>query len=161
MPKIYIGIDPGLNGAVAAIDENFHVLGLTDTPVIKTGGKLSYDVTEMANVLRRFALMGDAVVILEQAQGMPGQGIVSTFSIGFGFGIWSGILGALGISYRAIKPSVWVREILTGSPGQGKERSINFALKLFPTAELTPQGCRKPRDGRSDALALAYWGTKS
>jgi Holliday junction resolvasome RuvABC endonuclease subunit len=22
-----------------------------------------------------------------------------------------------------------------------------------------PAGCRKPKDGRADALALAYWGT--
>jgi crossover junction endodeoxyribonuclease RuvC len=113
----------------------------------------------MAALLRRFALMGEPLAVLEQAQAMPGQGVTSTFSTGYGFGIWSGILGTLEIPYRAVRPSVWTRKVLEGASGQGKARAVAFASRMFPQAELVPEGCRKPKDGRADALALAYWGS--
>ena len=89
------------------------------------------------------------LVTLEQAQSMPGQGVTSTFSTGRGFGIWEGVLGALDVSYRTVRQSVWVKRVLAGTPGEGKERSIRFALQMFPGFELTPEGSRKPRDGRA------------
>ena len=51
------------------------------------------------------------------------------------------------------------KKINAGMPGEGKLRSIRFALQMFPGIELTPQRCRKPKDGRADAACLAYWGT--
>jgi len=159
--RVFIGIDPGLSGAVAAIDEKLNLLGLMDAPTIKAGGKTLYDVVEMAETLRRFCLMGEPVAVLEQAQAMPGQGTVSTFHTGYGFGLWCGVVATLGIPYQTVKPTVWMRKTLSGSPGEGKARSVAFAVRMFPSAELVPLGCRKPRDGRADALCLAYWGMKS
>ena len=159
--RVLIGIDSGLTGAIAAIDEKLNILGLEDTPIIKAGGKALYDVAVMAAALRRLCLIGVALVILEQQQAFSGQGVTSTFQTGYGFGLWSGILGALEVPYRTVKPSVWTREILKGCPGDGKARSIGFVTRMFPVAELVPPGCRKPRDGRADALCLAYWGVKS
>jgi crossover junction endodeoxyribonuclease RuvC len=161
MNRVIIGIDPGLHGAVAAIDADLNVLGLEDTPTISAGGKTLYDSAEMAALLRRFALLGSPLAILEQAQGMPAQGVASTFVTGYGFGIWAGILAALELPYKAVRPAVWTRKVLAGCPGEGKTRSIGFAMKMFPGAELVPQGCRKPRDGRADALGLAYLGVNS
>jgi crossover junction endodeoxyribonuclease RuvC len=92
---------------------------------------------------------------------MPGQGVTSTFSTGYGFGLWAGILGTLEIPFRTVRPSSWVRCVLDGAPGQGKGRSVAFASKMFPAAELVPPGRRKPMDGRADALCLAYWGLLS
>jgi crossover junction endodeoxyribonuclease RuvC len=114
----------------------------------------------MAAVIRHMSLLGVAVVTLEQAQAMPGQGVSSTFSTGRGFGIREGVLGALDVPYRTVRPSVWVKKVLAGLPGEGKERSIRFALRMFPGCELMPKGGRKPRDGRADALCLAYYGVK-
>ena len=117
--KISIGIDPGLGGAVAAINAgSLELLEIADAPVVVSEGKRLYDIGGM----------GGAVVILEQAQAMPGQGVSSTFSTRCGFGI-------------------------AGTPGEGKTRSIQFALRMFP-------GVEKPRDGRADALCLAYYGVE-
>lgn len=80
------------------------------------------------------------------------------FSTGYGFGIWCGILGALSLPYRTIHPATWARAVLSGTPGAGKEKSIRFAITMFPGAEIIPPGCKKPRDGRADALALAFFG---
>lgn len=158
---VIIGIDPGVSGAVAAITGEGEVIGLVDTPIIKAGGKALYNVSGMAEKLRGFAIYADrggALAVLEQAQAMPGQGVSSTFSTGRSFGLWEGILGALEIPFITVRPSVWVKSVLTGVAGQGKERSIKFAMQAFPFAELIPEGCRKPRDGRADALCLAWYG---
>jgi crossover junction endodeoxyribonuclease RuvC len=158
--KVVIGIDPGIHGAVAAIDAgNREVLYLEDVPTFAAGGKTMYDVNGMAEAIRRAALMGDAVATLEQSQAMPGQGSVSTWSTGRSFGLWEGVLGALGVAFSTVRPSYWTRRVLAGMPGEGKARSINFAAKMFPGCELIPPGCRKPKDGRADALCLAYYGT--
>jgi crossover junction endodeoxyribonuclease RuvC len=157
---ISIGIDPGIKGAVAAIDaQTLEVIEILDTPAVTSGGERLYDISEMAAIIRRVSLLGAAVVTLECAQAMPGQGVTSTFSTGRGFGIWEGILGALDVPYRTVRPIVWTKRVLAGVSGEGKERSIRFALRMFPGCELTPEGSRKPRDGRADALCLAYYGT--
>jgi crossover junction endodeoxyribonuclease RuvC len=159
-PRISIGIDPGLSGAVAAISAgSLEVLEVLDTPVVTSEGKRLYDIGGMADAIRHMSLFGDAVVILEQAQAMPGQGVSSTFATGRGFGIWEGVLSALDVPYRTVRPSVWTKKVLAGTPGEGKARSLQFAMRMFPGAEITPKGSRKPRDGRSDALCLAYYGT--
>jgi crossover junction endodeoxyribonuclease RuvC len=158
--RISIGIDPGICGAMAAVSaQTLEVLEVVDTPVITGGGKKLYDISGMASMIRHMSLLGDAVVTLEQAQAMPGQGVSSTFSTGRGFGIWEGVLGALDVPYRTVRPSAWTKKVLAGTPGEGKERSIQFAMRMFPDAELTPKGSRKPRDGRADALCLAYYGS--
>jgi len=158
--KISIGIDPGINGAVACINaSSLEVLELMNTPTLSAEGKRLYDISEIAATIRRLSLFGDAVVVLEQSQAMPGQGVSSTFATGRGFGIWEGVLSALDVPYRAARPVVWTKRVLVGMPGEGKARAINFVLRMFPGCELVPEGSRKPSDGRADALCLAYYGT--
>jgi crossover junction endodeoxyribonuclease RuvC len=155
-----VGVDCGISGAVAAVNaQTLEVLEVADTPTVTAEGKKLYDVAGMAALIRHLSLLGVAVVTLEQAQAMPGQGVASTFSTGRGFGIWEGVLGALDVPFRTVRPSVWTKKVLSGTSGEGKERSIRFALQMFPGAELTPKGSRKARDGRADALCLAYYGT--
>lgn len=160
MSKVFIGIDPGIKGALAAVDGgDMRLLEVVDCPTASNAGKPIYDISGMVDTLRRMALLGDAIVVLEQAQSMPGQGVTSMYAVGRGFGIWEGILAALEMPYRTVRPVVWTRRVLAGMPGEGKFRSIRFALQMFPGIELTPQRCRKPRDGRADAACLAYWGS--
>jgi crossover junction endodeoxyribonuclease RuvC len=160
--RIVIGIDPGIKGAVAAIRESDRsLIELVDCPTRRADGKTLYDVPEMAHTIRRLSLLGEATVILEQAQSMPGQGVVSMFSAGRSFGLWEGILSALDVPFRTVRPNVWTKRLFTGMPGEskGKFRSIQFALRMFPGIMLTPQRGRTPKDGRADAACLAYWGT--
>jgi len=156
---IIIGIDPGMDGAVVAIQgDTREIITVTDFPTLPAGKGRDYDIPAMAEVLRTSIPANRATVILEQAQPMPTQGVASTFNFGRGFGIWLGILGALEIPYRTVSPNEWTKRIFSGLPGKGKERSVQFARRMFPTIELVPPGCRKPRYGRADAACLAYCG---
>lgn len=156
---IVIGIDPGLSGAVAAVDSETRILlRVADTPVFNVQKGWEYDISGMADLLRSIILGNPARVVIERAQPMPGQGVTSTFSTGMGYGIWIGLLGALEIPYSSVRPCEWTRRLLKGVPGEGKARSILLASQTFPGIELVPPGCRKPRDGRADAACLAYYG---
>lgn len=158
--NLSIGIDPGLSGGIAVIDANTReVIDVFDCPVISWGGnKRDYNAVAMADILRRHALKGAVFVTLERAQAMPGQGVTSTFHTGRGYGAWLGILGALEIPFQTIRPTEWTKKLLKGMPGKGKARAIQFAMERFPGVDLVPTGCRKPKDGRADALCLAWYG---
>lgn len=159
---LMIGIDPGKTGAVVAIRYTLEVVTVADTPTFRAGKGREYDIPEMAALIVRASLAGKQVqAILERAQPMPKQGVTSTFSFGRGYGIWEGILGALGVRYRTVRPGEWTKKVLNGLPGKGKARSIQFARQMFPDLELIPEGCRVPRDGRADAACLAYYGAKT
>ena len=153
----HLGIDPGLSGAVVAIDNKGAFLWVEDTPTVKAGKKTIYDAPRMVSILSREK---GATVTIEQAQGMPGQGITSTFRIGEGFGLWLGIIAALGIPFFTVRPAVWqkvmFRMVATGSTT--KEKSVTLAKQIFPEIDLTPGRCRRPKDGRSDAALIARYG---
>lgn len=133
-----------------------------DTPVFKVQKGREYDVSGMADLLRSMALGHSARVVIERAQAMTKngvkQGVSSSFLFGMGYGIWIGVIGALGIPYVTVRPIDWTKRLLKGVPGEGKARSILLASQTFPGIDLVPPGCRKPRDGRADAACLAYYG---
>lgn len=157
---IFVGIDPGKSGAVLAIKSTLEIILVADTPTLKGRKGREYDIPEMAATLRRATLGRPCEVVIERVHSMPSQGVVSTFSFGMGYGIWLGILGALELPYRQVRPSDWMKHLLKGMPGEGKERAILFARQMFPALELVPPGCRVARDGRADAACLAYYGAK-
>jgi crossover junction endodeoxyribonuclease RuvC len=153
-----IGIDPGIKGAVCIISRTTRkIVLLRDTPTIRVDGHEIYNIDDMAEIIRQY-LRSPVSVWIEQAQSMPGQGVKSMYSIGRGFGIWEGITVTCRMPLTTVRPHVWTRSLFMGSNGQGKERSIKFALEHFPGIELTPKGCRTPKDGRADAACLAYYG---
>lgn len=103
----HIGIDPGLSGALAVLDHAGALVALYDVPVptLRTsrGSRTEYDLPGMAALLRPYTGAG-VQVLIEEAQAMPGQGTRSMFQIGLGFGVWLGILGALGLAHTRNPP---------------------------------------------------------
>ena len=99
---MYIGIDPGLSGAVGILAADGALVALHDTPVLilstSRGSRVEYALPGMAALLRPYTASG-VQVFIEESQAMPGQGISSTWTTGYGFGVWLGILGALGLAY--------------------------------------------------------------
>jgi len=90
-------------------------------------------------------------VVIEESQSMPGQGVRSYFTIGLGFGVWLGILSALGLAYTRVRPAVWKRHLgLTSDKGQARLR----AQQLFAQADLR----LRKHHGRAEALLLAHYG---
>ena len=160
---IYVGIDPGLTGAVAVIDADGAV-ELCDSPwwelKAKKGVQRDYNANGMAEiisgVIARASNRGSIVAGLEKVHSMPEQGVASSFKFGVGLGIWQGILAAFGIQYQLIPPQRWKKALMDGM-GKEKDASLIVAQRLFPTADLR----LRKHHGRADALLLAEFMRRS
>ncbi len=177
--KYYIGIDPGLDGAVAVLDEKGEIVLCEDTPTItiKSGGKnrRRYQPNQMVFILRTALRRIDktvdlisgvkdsdmpevTIVGLEYVRAMPGQGVSSMFTMGMGVGLWEGIIATLGLPMEQVTPVVWKRVILGGATGDAnrKETSRLKAQQLFPT-QTANLLTRKKDHGRAEALLIAEY----
>jgi crossover junction endodeoxyribonuclease RuvC len=161
---IVIGIDNGLDGGIVAIASDGLLISSV-TPTLGTG-KRSYDVQHMADTLRDVVdanAGGDCMAFLERAQAMPGQGVSSMFSIGFGFGIWQGLLTALRVPFEIVSPRKWQNEMFVGiNRTDTKAASALVAQRLRPDVDwrASPR-CRKPHDGLTDAYCIAEYGRRN
>ena len=147
----YIGIDPGLSGAVAVL----HSTGLYtvyDTPVMtlqrKSGIRHEYDMPSIVRLVGMYSQ--DAYAAIEEAQAMPGQGTRSMFTCGLGMGVWLGVLASLRIPYLRVRPATWKKAL---GVGKDKEESRLRAGQCFPDADLR----RKKDHGRAEALLIALY----
>ncbi len=153
---ICIGIDPGRQGAVAVVRDR-EILLLADLPY--RGSEV--DVDGLCCYIERswaFLASPDLVCVEAQAPSRAAKG-----GLGKGgrtmlvnFGAIKGCLGGMGFKVHTPMPRTWQAKILKGIPGVGKERSLFWARRTYPDAELTgPRGGLK--DGRADALAIAEY----
>lgn len=162
---IFIGIDPGLNGAVAYIDDTDERTGFIKTHSAPTltrkkgkGSKCEYNVALMAELLREIDNKSiHTFCTIEAVHAMPGQGVTSMFSMGYGFGLWVGILTSLKISFQFVTPQAWKRTMLDGT-GKDKEASRLRAIQFFPRA--ADQLSLKKDEGKAEALLIAEYGRR-
>ena len=94
---IIIGIDPGLSGGIAILENN-KVKELFDMPVMSDGKKNKKQLNSalLAKLVKdHINKIEDSVVIVEQVNAMPGQGVTSMFNFGQTFGAIKGICATL------------------------------------------------------------------
>lgn len=154
---IYVGIDPGQTGAVSIIEHGR--ARVFDTPVqqVKSGRSVKNDYVPAAMAdLLRFLPPIETHCFLELVHSMPKQGVSSTFQFGKGYGIWLGILGALGIPFTLVTPQAWKKELMQGQAD--KDAARGRAVQLFPY--LSGELSRKKDIGRADALLICFYGSK-
>ena len=152
---IFVGIDPGLTGAVAAIDSDAKVIGVYDTPIlsVKKGKGVRHEFNRVAMVELLSGLNQSAKVAIERVNSMPGQGVASTFSFGVGFGIWLGIITALNMPLDLVHPTRWKKVMMDGM-GKSKDADRIRAMELFGNqVDLS----LKKHHGRADSLLIAEY----
>ena len=157
---IYIGIDPGLGGAVGVVFDAMKDPVVYHTPTMVISGvkdKRVYNTAAMALLLKPFSTIDNVLVVLESVHSMPKQGVASSFSFGQGLGMWQGIIAALGLPLEMPSPQRWKKEMLADQ-GKDKDASRFKAIHLFPS--LASQLSRKKDDGRAEALLLAEYGRR-
>ena len=92
-----IGIDPGLSGAIAVLENN-RVKNLFDMPVMPEGkkNKRQLNSAQLVKLLKdNIKNFDDTAIVVEQVNAMPGQGVTSMFNFGQTFGAIKGIVAAL------------------------------------------------------------------
>lgn len=147
---IYLGIDPGLDGAMAVIFAD-GLVRIYDAPTAKDGGKRRYLLADMRRLVGAFGPDMTRAAI-ERVHSMPKQGVASSFNFGEGFGLWQGLLAGLGIPFDLVTPQAWKKVMLAGA-GKDKAAARIRAQQLFPDAELN----LKKHHGRAEALLIAEY----
>jgi crossover junction endodeoxyribonuclease RuvC len=150
-----LGIDVGLNGAIALIVDG-QLLEVHDMPTVtlERNNKTKRMVNAQALSLIIRGAKADAAY-LERLNAMPGQGVTSMFSMGQSLGVVLGILAACEVPTTTIPPRTWQKAL---DVPQGKDGSRYRAAQLFP--EHADMFSRVKDDGRSDAVLIAAYGVR-
>ena len=104
-----IGIDPGLSGAIAILEEH-KVLNIFDMPVMSEGkkNKRQLNSAQLVNIIKENTINNENTsVIVEQVNAMPGQGVTSMFNFGQSFGVIKGICAAMQPPMHLVRPAKW------------------------------------------------------
>ena len=148
-----IGIDPGLSGAIAILDNN-KVLNLFDMPIMSEGkkNKRQLNSSHLVNLIKENIEQNEEVaVVVEQVNAMPGQGVTSMFNFGQTFGAIKGVCAALELPIYFVRPSKWKKhfELINSS----KDSSRTKVIEMYP--KLSNQLTKKKDVNKSDAILIA------
>jgi crossover junction endodeoxyribonuclease RuvC len=150
MTKAFVGVDPGLSGAWAAIDAHGNFLGCGD---MIAQGKI-IDTSAVWSAIKCATDGRDREFAIELVHAMPGQGVTSMFTFGAAFMAAVAIAQRSGDPTHMIAPRAWKKSLgLTAD----KAESLAMARKSWPGAPLA----RIKDGGRAEALLIAEWLRRS
>jgi crossover junction endodeoxyribonuclease RuvC len=150
---IYIAIDPGLTGAIAAIDDDAQLVLCQDLPVIRDNKLAWIDSNELTGHFLECMQGRPCRLTLERSQAMPRQGVSSTFTTGVVMGSILAACQRIAVPLSLVNAATWKRHMGLDS---SKSVSLDKARLLFPTAELT----RKKDHNRAESLLLAEYSRR-
>ena len=149
---LYVGMDPGLNGAVAIIDSKGKAKAVFDTPTVGQGKKRRLSPIMLRMALRRRVEGHRLDSAIESVHAYQGESAGSSFAFGRTLGVLEAVATEFGhVGYYL--PKDW--QATFGLPGgkEGRALSIEEAKVVFPEAVGHLQ--RKKDHGRAAALLIA------
>lgn len=149
---LILGIDPGLSGAFAILDDG-KLTHVADLPTMGEGASRMLDSGALADALKPLTF---DLAVIERVGAMPGQGVSSMFRFGQAVGQAVGVIHTLGIPLKWASPGAWKRAMGLSSD---KERARALAIETFPS--LRAQFARKKDHGRAEAALMALWGARA
>lgn len=150
---IVIGADPGMSGAIAALDILTGTLRVVDMPVTKDPkGRTCIDPYELLEILRPPSGTR-CMAVVEHVHAMPKQGVSSSFNFGEGYGALKMAIAAHHIPVQFITPAIWKKHFGLSSD---KGLSRGLASNRFPAN--AKDFIRVKDDGRAEAALLALYG---
>ena len=142
-----LGVDPGLDGAIALLGDGF--LAVRDMP---TAGELKRRVVvaaEAAGIIRAWT---PDIAVIERVHAMPKQGVTSSFRFGQALGTIEGVLGALLIPIEYVTPQSWKKHFrLTANKDDARLR----AIQTWP--RIADELRRKKDADKAEALLIARY----
>lgn len=154
--SLYVGIDPGVTGAIAALDGDTGVIEIFDMPTVATGRRRASELNlpELARIIDSISGGDNRIVraALERAQPMPKQGVVSVFTYGETYGAIRAMLASYFIPYSTVRPADWKKSLEVP-----REKDAARAR----ASELLPRGAAywplKKHHNRAEAALLALY----
>lgn len=166
---IVIGIDPGMEGALARFDSERNELDIVDMPIWRQSiGKTVRNRIDEVGIRDYFEvgkLFGIDLVVLEAVGGRPKQSASGAFVFGDGVGVLRATITCNRIAWEATPPSVWKRLMRVPVDKPGIRQAF---LQRFPqyghliegslVTNGPLKGQRAIKDGRAEAAMLAMFG---
>ncbi len=151
-----LGIDPGLSGALAFMDNELLIYDIPTFEIARNGkNKRQIDLQKLMAVLNYKLHWPIEKAYLESVNAMPGQGVSSMFQMGRGYGQIEMALAACNIPVTYITPQVWKKALQVPKDKDGARQRAS---------QLMPQWAHnwdlKKHDGRAEAALIALYGGK-
>lgn len=153
---MFVGIDPGLTGAAAAVGRDGGLLWVIDMPTRAKGGRIRSEVCplQLTELLTQHIAPGvsqgvHGVVEKISARETDRGKILSIASLIHSAAIAEGVLAGLGCQVLSVEPLTWKRAM--GLIKAGKAGALSQARRLFPSAPLD----LGKHHNRAEALLLA------
>lgn len=158
-----IGVDPGLDGGIAALTLDGVTLDARPMPTLP-GKRRSVDAREVFGWLAAIEAANPIrLVAVEHVTAMRTWGVTATFEFGCGFGRVLAVVESRSLALELVRPARWQKSILGAVPkGQTKPAAIAYAARRFPGSAFNGAGPRtkRPHDGVCDALCLAEFARR-
>ena len=152
---IIIGIDPGVSGAISIL-ENKKVIEVFDMPTMIDGKKNKRQVngSEVTNIIKKTLIHNkEAIIVVEQVNAMPGQGVTSMFNFGQSFGVIKGVCAALSLPIYFVRPTKWKKYF--NLIKTNKDASRTKVIEAYP--EISSKLSRKKDSNKADAILIARY----
>ena len=153
---LFVGIDPGLSGALAfRSGEEMDVCPMPTLTITKAKGtRRVLDLTALANMIDNKTKNQPRVsVFIERVSAMPKQGVASMFTFGEAYGSIKGIVAANFLPMTLVTPVTWKAKLKVSS---NKDDARYRASQLMP--RFAPFWSRRSDDGMAEAALIAFYG---
>ena len=170
---IFVGVDPGANGAIAVLKDANTIFRLFDLPIdhvmINKKERSRLNPGKTLALFRTLDQVRDPLHVLIEhptirplqtrdkqtgARVMRQPGAAGMFSFGENYGILLCALTAAGLPFTEVSPATW----MSGVGVHGKDDARRLAAQWFPVH--ANYFSHKKDDGRADATLLALWGLR-
>lgn len=150
--RLFTGVDPGQNGAIATITDGGEVLSVSRFSEAETHGRIALIVADhIAEVAR---IHPDISATIERVGAMPKQGVASMFTFGRVYGEAFGGLLCSGVKVHQATPATWQRDL--GLPKRSETTAHKRAIKEAAEAHFA----RRFTLAECDAVWLAEWSRR-
>jgi len=160
---IILGIDPGLTGAIAALDHNGQFLGVADIPTCMIDGadnatiKREVDVRALWALMRKMIPGGESVICAMEhisSLGSAVKGDQAKASLAATKASIAAVLTLQRLPIHRVTPQKWKRFYGLDSD---KDRCLEVARQLYPF----PAFARKKDHNRAESVLIARWALRN
>ena len=165
---IIFGIDPGVSGAICALEGGEgRIIEVYEMPTMIDGKKNKRQVNgaEVTNIFKKELINENnriessenyekiAKVVVEHVTAMPGQGVTSMFNFGQSFGVIKGICAALKLPIYFVRPAKWKKHF--NLIKTNKDASRTKVIETYPN--ISSKLSRKKDSNKADAILIARY----
>lgn len=160
--NLFLGIDPGLSGALALYNPAADTLAIHDMPTLVLpkgkGKRTELDLTALAHLFDGFASQ-QIKAFVERVSASSQMGVTSAFSFGGSYLAVRMACAAHFIPTELVTPQVWKRALKVQGGADKTDAVRARASALLPQhANLWPL---KKHDGRAEAALIALYGVRT